>query len=1614
MKPVTPINIDCIPEKEYLSPEFQLIVGSESNGLFIYETSDPSVFTIDQDGVVTITGPGKAYIIIKQLESENFGANQIDRLIIVNKSKPPITFSGPNSLTLDNTPVSARILKIETIPELIQNVFSVDENILKINRILNDEYELVPQAIGATTVIATTRDNYYFNKNSERFAVEVKIKESFQYSPIVLNINTFQSGFKHDALKEIDILTSNSISDPTNNNIEITFQQESKGYQFDVPILNLEAKSFINSINNYNKEILCCTETGFLQFSIQWNFNNNIVYDFFPYEGNINDRPRISIFRSDGKYIDYVSGGFNFLKIPRNSGPENPDAYIYKKWDNRNIGIKQFRVPDIECLVRSGQTFVPFDPSARANFWDFTQDPSNKRLSGFRITYTNGSIIADWGDGAQSGVNSSINYSHTFRTSGLQLPSLYYGVDFFTREDLLPSYLYPPENFWEITNPNPGEKKYRYLFVKQEAPWIPKGFSENWSSITMSDNGRYQTAVAVNDKIYISSDFGDTWSPKESNRDWRSVSMSSDGRRQTAVVFTNGQIYISTDYGNTWVPKGPVGLSYISVAMSRDGQRQTAVVGGGQIYISTDFGDTWSPKESNRGWISVSMSSNGQRQTAVVGGGQIYISTDFGDTWSPKESNRDWRSVAMSINGEYQTAVARNDKIYISSDYGNTWAPKQSVGSWRCVAMTSDGEHQIVTVEAINNVNNVYISSDYGNTWEILNKTTNLTNANSIDISDNTLYITVGGAMGNIHTYNNLGFININNIVIRLPLPSPTELFVTDLTQNSMRVNWNNVIGATGYRIDVSTNSNFSNFVGIYNNLLVNTTNQLLIGLTAGTTYYVRVRAVNDTEVSTNSPTLVQVAGVRTPASLTATNIQTNSFIVNWGPTEDATSYRLDVATDTGFTNFVPGYQNKTVNETTDSVTGLNPGVIYYVRVRAVNSFGESVNSGTLIQITVPLAPNEPVITNVTNTTFTASWSTVTGASEYQIDVATTSDFSSGFVQNYNNRIVNGTSIDIINLASTTIYYVRVRAVNTLTSNSVTSINSPTKTQSTAPNSPNQPIATNITNTSFTANWNTVVGATSYRLDVATDTGFTNFVPGYNNKIVNTTSNIIVGLTAGSINYIRIRSVNSAGISNYSNVFEQLTLAENPLNSEITAYSTSSKSVFASWSPKISATNYVINASTAPPSSNSFQSLPGFINKKIFDTNVLVSGIFGAGYKCSIKIQSENSAGITPGGGFSSVVTTETLTSIEAQTGVNILAFAEKIFDNKSPAAIPELPERLFFRDQIGEALTLDLETNEKFINQYGGEILSKTSVPIDTLVNDGFYEKNIQSINIDENSKTYAILLYGGAIITSIDSGLNWFAINKPSTGMNFYNISITNDGRYIAGVGYSGNFEQRIPQSYFADINTINNSNLNWQIRNTNLNLLKIAISNSGLYQTAIDFPFPNGNIYKSLNSGITWTLINGITGCREISMSSNGKYQSVSNSNGIYVSNNYGQSWTKQFLQPTYSLDVSSNGQYQTCTSNGFIFYSNDYGVNWNSSSPINYNFPPNVSLGSINFDIVRISKKNPKYQIAAMGSGRVYRSKDFGFSWEDFVLGFIISQNLPLDSRVIGNWRALDIA
>src|SRR5207302_11311919 len=135
------------------------------------------------------------------------------------------------------------------------------------------------------------------------------------------------------------------------------------------------------------------------------------------------------------------------------------------------------------------------------------------------------------------------------------------------------------------------------------------------------------------------------------------------------------------------------------------------------------------------------------------------------------------------------------------------------------------------------------------------------------------------------------------------------------------------------------------------------------------------------------------------PTGTAATNVISSSFTANWSTSSGATGYRLDVSTSNTFNSFVSGFQDLDVgNALNRSVTGLSANTSYFYRVRAYNTGGMSGNSGTINVTTLPNAPSAPTAngaTSVTSISFTANWSSSSGATGYRLDVSTSNMFNS-------------------------------------------------------------------------------------------------------------------------------------------------------------------------------------------------------------------------------------------------------------------------------------------------------------------------------------------------------------------------------------------------------------------------------------------------------------------------------------------------------------------------------------------------------------------------------------------------------------------------------------------
>ncbi|PCJ79409.1 MAG: hypothetical protein COA57_15700 [Flavobacteriales bacterium] len=261
----------------------------------------------------------------------------------------------------------------------------------------------------------------------------------------------------------------------------------------------------------------------------------------------------------------------------------------------------------------------------------------------------------------------------------------------------------------------------------------------------------------------------------------------------------------------------------------------------------------------------------------------------------------------------------------------------------------------------------------------------------------------------------------------------------------------------------------------------------------------------------------------------------TGNTIVCVNATGEAYSISI-VSGATAYTWIVPAGATVATGQGTTAITVDYGSTAGNVCVTASNNCGTSAASCTAITInTAPAAPTATVATGITSTAFDANWTASGGATTYYLDVATDAGFTA-FISGYNNNNVGNVTTHTITTTLTcgTTYYYRVRASNAC----ATSANSNTITQATAstPSTPTATAATGITSSAFTANWTSVSGATSYRLDVSTVNTFSSYVSGYNNKNVGgVTSSSVTGLACGTTYYYRVRAVNSCATSGNSN-----------------------------------------------------------------------------------------------------------------------------------------------------------------------------------------------------------------------------------------------------------------------------------------------------------------------------------------------------------------------------------------------------------------------------------------------------------------------------------------------
>jgi photosystem II stability/assembly factor-like uncharacterized protein len=267
----------------------------------------------------------------------------------------------------------------------------------------------------------------------------------------------------------------------------------------------------------------------------------------------------------------------------------------------------------------------------------------------------------------------------------------------------------------------------------------------------------------------------------------------------------------------------------------------------------------------------------------------------------------------------------------------------------------------------------------------------------------------------------------------------------------------------------------------------------------------------------------------------------------------------------------------------------------------------------------------------------------------------------------------------------------------------------------------------------------------------------------------------------------------------------------------------------------------------------------------------------------------------------------------------------------------------------------------------------------------------NYSMTNINQTVSVPILLILSNEDRFNINNfGMKWTDTTTLQYGPKYWlSISISANGEYQCAVDSNGNIYLSAnygnPKSWIIvyNIGSIPDYDLNPSLSNY------VAISATGRYITATN----GSEIYISNDYGDTWSMkqqmnINKIF----VSISLNGKYQCVvSCGDNLYRSSDYGQTWKSftDYESNVYNsinafqygaVAVSYNGQYQTIVCEE-IYVSNDYGETWISRAATS---DEDNLFNDRNWRGVSISS-NGQYQTAIDNDGGIYTSSDYGITW-----------------------------
>lgn len=346
--------------------------------------------------------------------------------------------------------------------------------------------------------------------------------------------------------------------------------------------------------------------------------------------------------------------------------------------------------------------------------------------------------------------------------------------------------------------------------------------------------------------------------------------------------------------------------------------------------------------------------------------------------------------------------------------------PLKTSLSWSTISDAATYEVQVATDSLFNyGVRDSVVTNIYYELWWLQNSRKYFWRVKAIDF------------LGQESSWSEIwGFTTVSAAPPKPALMSPSDGAVNQ--PQSILMKWYPSEGAKIYTLELAADTFFNNVTHHIDTLRTNS--MQISNLKNGMKYFWRVNAYNKGGLSDWSQVWrFSVVLAQTPllSPANSSNNQSLNVTLKWKPVLSADSYQLQVSTYPAFSSIF--FEDASVKETSRELPPLSNSTTYYWRVRAKQGSNTGIFSDTWNFTTIKPLPNVPVLTSPADgATFqplniTLMWNTAPNALMYRLQVSNKSDFSTVF---FDDSTITKTSQDIYSLKNGTRYYWRVSSKN--------------------------------------------------------------------------------------------------------------------------------------------------------------------------------------------------------------------------------------------------------------------------------------------------------------------------------------------------------------------------------------------------------------------------------------------------------------------------------------------------------------------------------------------------------------------------------------------------------